>query len=77
MMWKNIEEPGRPQVTIWCICTTCWIPKATYTCLGYVIFIAFPQQQQLRERASLLHYMYTVHCVPCYNLLNIIIQVHS
>jgi len=77
MMWKNIEEPGRPQVTIWCICTTCGIPKATGTCSGYVILIAFPLQQQLCEHASLLRYMYTVHYVPCYNLLNIIIQVHS
>jgi len=22
-MWKNSVEPGRPQMTIWCICTAC------------------------------------------------------
>jgi len=29
-MWKNIVEPGRPQVTIWCMQIACWIPKATH-----------------------------------------------
>jgi hypothetical protein len=32
----------------------CWIIKATDTHLEYWTFIAFPQQQWLRERASLL-----------------------
>jgi hypothetical protein len=68
MMWKNTEEPGKPQVTIWCICTTCWIPKATYTCSEHVILIAFPLQQHLRERASMLHYTYTVCLVIVYLL---------
>jgi hypothetical protein len=34
----------------------CWITKATNTHLEYVIFIAFPWQQWLRERASMLRY---------------------
>jgi hypothetical protein len=34
----------------------CWITKATDTRSEYVIFIAFPQQQWLRERASMLRY---------------------
>jgi hypothetical protein len=36
----------------------CWITKATDTHSEYVIFIAFPRQQWLRERASLLLYTY-------------------
>jgi hypothetical protein len=32
----------------------CWISKATDTHSEYVIFIAFPQQQWLRERVSVL-----------------------
>jgi len=28
-MWKNIVEPGRPQMIIWCIHVACWVPKAT------------------------------------------------
>jgi len=30
-MWKNIVEPGRPQITVWRLRITCWIPKATNT----------------------------------------------
>jgi hypothetical protein len=36
----------------------CWITNATYTHWEYVILTAFPRQQWLRERASLLHYTY-------------------
>jgi hypothetical protein len=31
IMWKNIVEPERPQIAIWCIRTSHWIPKATNT----------------------------------------------
>jgi len=30
-MWKNIAEPGRPQMTIWRKRISCWIPKAADT----------------------------------------------
>jgi len=36
----------------------CWIPKAAYTHSEYLILIAFPRQQWLRERVSMLRYMY-------------------
>ena len=35
-----------------------WIPKATNTHSQYVILIAFPLQQWLQERASILRYTY-------------------
>ena len=47
-MWKNTVERGRPQMTIWCMRITCWIPKAIDTHLEYVMLIAFPRQQWLR-----------------------------
>jgi len=31
IMWKNIVERGRPQMTIWDMGIACWIPKATNT----------------------------------------------
>jgi hypothetical protein len=31
IMWKNIVDPGRPQMTIWRMRFACWIPKATNT----------------------------------------------
>jgi hypothetical protein len=63
IMWKNIVEPGRPQMTIWRMRTACWIPKVTNTHLGHVVLIAFPWQQWLHKYASKLH-LY-VHCLPC------------
>ena len=36
-----------------------WVPKVANTHSEYVILIAFPQQQWLRERAPMLHYTYT------------------
>jgi hypothetical protein len=27
MMWKNIVDPGRPQMRIWCLSIACWLPK--------------------------------------------------
>jgi hypothetical protein len=36
-----------------------WITKATDTSSEYVIFTAFPRQQWLHERASMLRYTYT------------------
>ena len=38
-----------------------WIPKATDTHSEYVILIAFPLQQWLRERASLLLCTYILY----------------
>jgi hypothetical protein len=37
---------------------TCWIPKATNTLSEYGIILAFPLQQWLHERASVLGYTY-------------------
>jgi hypothetical protein len=31
IMWKNTVEPGSPQITIWRMSISCWIPKATNT----------------------------------------------
>jgi hypothetical protein len=53
-MWKNIGEPDRTPVTIWRMRIACWIPKATNTNSGCVRLTAFPLQQWLKERASVL-----------------------
>ena len=41
IMWDNIVEPGRPQMTVWCKNFACWIPKATDTHSEYVTLIGF------------------------------------
>jgi hypothetical protein len=64
-MWKDIVEPARPQMTIWDMRIAYWIPKATNTHSEYVIVIAFPLQQWLHERSSMIIY---VHCLSCYGI---------
>jgi len=56
--WNNVVESDRLQMTICRVRIACWIPKATYRHPEYVILIAFPLQQWLHERASMLRYMY-------------------
>jgi hypothetical protein len=58
IMWKNIVETGRPQMSIWRMRFACWIPQPTNTLLHYVTIIAFPLQQWLQEFASMLRYAY-------------------
>ena len=31
IMWKNIVDPGRPQMPLWFMCIGCWMTKATNT----------------------------------------------
>jgi len=49
VMWKNIVERGRPQMTIWRMCIACWILKTTNIQTVCVILIVFPLYQWLRE----------------------------
>ena len=65
IMWKNTVETGRRQMTVWRMRIACWIPKATNTHSQYVILIAFPLQQWLHERASMLC-LYLL-CLSCLN----------
>ena len=62
IMWKNVVGLDRPQVTIWRMRIACWIPKTTNTHSEYVILIAFPLQQWLHERTSILSFTY-IACV--------------
>jgi hypothetical protein len=47
-------------MTIWRMRIACWLTKATNTHSERVIIIAFPMQQWLHERASLLRYTFIV-----------------
>ena len=77
-MWKNIStvRQARDEDIIRRMGFACWTTKATDTHTHThthkhtsaraenVIFIAFPRQQWLSERVSLLHLC--VHCLPSY-----------
>ena len=55
-------------MTIWPMCIQCWIPKTTNTHSQYVIIIAFPLQQWLHERSSMLRYTY----IACFGITEIL-----
>jgi len=55
-MWKNFVDPDSPQTITWRMHIACWITEAIVTQSEYVILIALPRQQWLRERASVLRH---------------------
>ena len=66
-MWKNIVQPGRLQMTKWRMRIVSWINKATNTHSQYVTLIAFPLQQWLHERPTMLRYTYIACLVTTEN----------
>jgi hypothetical protein len=56
-VYENVET-GKVKYDneVRCLRIACWIMKATNTHSYYVILIAFPRHQWLRERASMLRY---------------------
>ena len=70
ILWKNIVEPNRPQMTIWCMRIALWIPKATNTHSEYVILIGLLRQQWFRESASVSGYTYIACLVTAFSLYN-------
>ena len=67
IMSKNTVEMDRLQMTIWRKSIACCIPKATNTHSENVTRIAFPLQQWLHERASMLRHTY-IACHFCLGL---------
>jgi len=64
IIWKNIGRARQVTGENTCIThrirTECWITMATDIHSEYAIFIAFPLQQWLRERATMLRCTYIV-----------------
>ena len=66
-MLENIVEPDRPHMTIWRKRIASWIPKAANALTEYAIHAAYPLQQWLHHRASVLRYAH-IAClvlIPC------------
>jgi len=59
IIWKNILELGRPQVTTWHMRILCWIPKARNIFSEYEILIAFRPQKLLYGRAPMIDLRYS------------------
>jgi hypothetical protein len=64
IMWKNIVQTGRPQMTIWLVHVAFWLPTAAKSPSEYVTLIAFARQKWLHERAPVLRSY--VHCLSCH-----------
>jgi len=62
IMWKTVVEWGKLQIQIRRMRIACWVLKATNTHSEYVILTAFPLQQWLLERFSVLRYTY-IACI--------------
>ena len=73
IIWKNVVEWGRAQMTIWCMCIACWIPKATNTHSEYVIITDFSIVTSVARRR--LNVKLYVHCLSCCILLMLMISV--
>jgi hypothetical protein len=56
MMWKNILEPGRPQIK-WRMRISHWVPNATNTPTVYNAY-CFSTETMIAKRASILRYVY-------------------
>ena len=61
MMWNNIAELNRPQMTIWFMRRTYWMPRATNTPSDCDIYCF----SNARTRLNVTLY---VHCLSCYFL---------
>jgi hypothetical protein len=76
---KNIVAPAWPQMTVWRMRISRWVPKATdthtHTHTQYVILIAFLLQQWLHGRASMLNYTYIV-CLVIFLLHNTLVLLY-
>jgi len=70
IMWKNVVEPGRPQMTIWCMLIAFWIPKATNRHTSCVILITFPLQQW----CTIAPQRYVIRTLPI--LFDVFLTVH-
>ena len=67
IMWKNMVEPDKTRAAI---CNTarvhCMLDNQSYKHSGYVILIAFPRQQKLRECASASIYVH-IACIVLFS----------
>jgi len=61
--WNNVIESERPQMTIWPMHISCWVPKATNTHSQYVILPAFPLPYIVAR--TRLNVAICVQCLSC------------
>ena len=64
IMWKNIVQRGRPQMTIWRMRIACWITKARHTCRICTTYCFWTATTVTRMRLSVT-YIRTLPVLLC------------
>ena len=64
ILWKDMVQPGMPQMAIRRVHISYWITNITGTSSECVTLIAFPRQQWFHEVNSMLRSY--VHCLSCW-----------
>ena len=63
VLWDNVVEPGKSQMTIRRMRLICWMSKAIETHWEYVVLTTLSRQQWLLERVSKLRCTYNAYLV--------------
>ena len=63
IMWKNIVQPYRTQMTMWRMHIACWIPQTTDTHSEYVILLFHCNSGGTNAPQCYV----IVYCLSCYN----------
>jgi hypothetical protein len=72
IMWKNMVEPDRPEMTVWCMHIAYWIHKPTNTHSEYVILSSFSLQHGCMN-TSHGYVIHTLHVCKFLNIMSCII----
>jgi hypothetical protein len=67
ILWKNITEWGRPQMTIWHMSIACWIPKATKHTHRICKTHCFSTATIVAQ--TCLNATLYIHCLSCYTYI--------
>jgi uncharacterized paraquat-inducible protein A len=66
IMWKNIVEGGRPQLTIWHMRIACWIPNATNIHTHFMWYsLIFHCSNGCKTRLNVTLYAHCRSCPHC------------
>jgi len=65
-MWKNMEEPDRPQMTLWRMRIACYIPNTTNAHVSICYNYSFSSLST--DARTSLGVIWYVHCLSCWLL---------
>jgi len=63
IMWKNIVQPGRPQITVWRMRIACWIPVTADTFRIFNTYCVSTATMIARSCLSIVSYVQYMACL--------------